>query len=115
MKNIYCAAFITVIAAPLVAAELASGDQIMSTISGNTVQGGMSDGSAYTEYYDTDGTIKGANYTGAWSVEGDTMCFDYGEGKNCWGVAIEDDMVTWMNGDTADGSGTVLTGNPNDF
>ena len=43
------------------------------------------------------------------------MCFDYGEEKSCWGVAIEDDMVTWMNGDTAEGTGTVVIGNPNGF
>ena len=50
MKCFVCAAFLVIAAAPLTAAELASGDQIMSTISGNTVQGGMSNGSAYTEF-----------------------------------------------------------------
>ena len=115
MKHFTWAAALVFVASPLAAAELASGDQIMSTISGNTVQGSMADGSAYTEFYDADGTIKGADYTGKWTVEADTMCFDYGEGQNCWGVAMDGDMVTWMNGDAADGTGTVVSGNPNGF
>jgi len=115
MKHFVVAAVLTFAAAPLAAGELASGDQINSAISGNTVQGSMADGSAYTEFYDTDGTIKGADYTGAWTVEGDQMCFDYGEGKGCWGVALDGDEVSWMSGDTADGTGTIVSGNPNDF
>lgn len=106
---------IILVAAPLAASELASSDEIMSTISGNTVQSGMSDGSAYTEFYDADGTIKGANYTGTWTVEDSEMCFEYGEGKTCWGVAIDGDTVTWMNGDAAEGTGTIVSGNPNGF
>lgn len=115
MKHFVFAALVTFAATPLAAGELASGDEITDAISGNTVQGSMADGSAYTEFYDTDGTIKGADYTGAWTVENDTMCFDYGEDKNCWGVAIDGDNVSWMNGDTADGTGTIVSGNPNEF
>ncbi|MEQ9260137.1 MAG: hypothetical protein RIG84_13705 [Roseovarius sp.] len=114
MKQIFLAAVLALGSAPLAFAEMATGDDIMSAISGNTVQGSMADGAGYTEFYDTDGTIKGADYTGAWTVEADKMCFDYGEGKTCWGVKIEGDMVTWMDGDTADGTGTILSGNPND-
>ncbi|WP_420557997.1 hypothetical protein [Roseovarius sp.] len=115
MRHFVCAAVAAFAATTLWAGELASGDEITSTISGNTVQGSMADGSAYTEFYDADGTIKGADYTGAWRVEDDQMCFDYGEEENCWGVAIDGESVTWMNGDTADGTGTVVSGNPNEF
>lgn len=115
MKHYAFAAVAVLSAAPLSAGELASGDEITSAISGNTVQGSMADGSAYTEFYDTDGTIKGADYTGDWRVSDNQMCFDYGEGENCWGVAIDDDAISWMNGDTADGTGTIVSGNPNDF
>lgn len=115
MKHFVLATALAVIAPSFAAAELASGDEIMSVISGNTVQGGMADGSAYTEFYDADGTIKGASYTGTWTVEADTMCFDYGEGQTCWGVAIGGDMVTWMNGGAAEGTGTVVSGKPNGF
>lgn len=115
MKTFTLAAVLSVLASPMLAADLASGADIMSNISGNTVQGGMADGSAYTEFYEASGTIKGPNYTGTWTVEDDTMCFDYGEGKTCWGVAIRGDMVTWMNGETAEGTGTIVPGNPNGF
>lgn len=115
MKTFAFATVISLLALPLAAAELASGDAIMAAISGNTVQGSMADGSAYTEFYEDGGTIRGVDYTGAWSVEGDQMCFDYGEGKGCWGVAIDGDSVTWMNGDAADGTGTIVPGNPNSF
>ena len=57
----------------------------------------MADGSAFTGLYDADGTIKGADYTGAWTVEADTTCFDYGEGKNCLGIAMASDVDEWRS------------------
>lgn len=115
MKLSVITASVILMASPLAAANLATGDQIMAALSGNTVQGGMSDGTAYTEFYDADGTIKAVDYSAEWSVEGDTMCFDYGEGATCWGVAIDGDMVTWMNDGAAEGTGTIVPGNPNNF
>ena len=51
----------------------------------NTVQGNMDATGAYAEFYDADGTIKAADYTGEWSIEGDTMCFAYTETPTeCW-------------------------------
>ncbi len=102
--------------APLAAEELAPGEAIMAAISGNTVQGSMDASGAYTEVYDVDGTIKAADYTGAWSIEGDTMCFDYGEAPvECWSVGIDGDQITWAMEGKASGSGTLLEGNPNNF
>jgi len=75
----------------------------------------MSDGTAYAEFYDADGTIKAADYTAEWSIDGDQMCFDYGEGPGCWGVVIDGDMVTWMNEGAAEGTGTITSGNSNGF
>ncbi|MGK7654329.1 MULTISPECIES: hypothetical protein [unclassified Roseovarius] len=115
MKRYVLAAVAALAAGPLAAGELATGDEITSAISGNTVQGDMSDGTAYTEFYDTDGTIRGADYTGNWRVSDDKMCFDYGEGENCWGVSLDGEGVSWMNGDVSDGTGTILDGNPNEF
>ena len=103
------------LAAPALAADLATGDQISAAISGNTVQGGMSDGSAYTEFYDADGSIKADGYEGAWTIEGDQMCFDYGEGADCWSVLLDGEMVTWVKDGEDAGTGTILTGNPNEF
>ena len=103
-------------ALPAVAQDLATGDAITATIAGNTVTGSMSDASGYTEFYTADGTIKGKDYTGTWTVEADKMCFVYGtDPATCFGVKIAGDQVTWVN-DTSDaGTGTIQPGNPNNF
>jgi hypothetical protein len=102
---------------PLAAAaqDLATGAEISAAISGNTVQGSMSASGAYTEFYAADGAIKADGYTGTWTVEGDAMCFDYGEGKDCWGVRIDGEAVTWVKDGADGGTGTIVTGNPNNF
>ncbi|MDX1402634.1 MAG: hypothetical protein R3245_11985, partial [Kiloniellales bacterium] len=95
---------------------LASGSEISKAISGNTVQGTMVDSSSYTEFYATDGTIKGDGYSGVWRIRGNTMCFDYGEDPEaCWHVSIDGDQVFWIKGGLADGYGTIVSGNPNNF
>ena len=102
---------------PLVAQaqDLATGAAIAAAISGNTVQGNMTSLGAYTEFYAADGTIKGDGYTGAWTVEGDTMCFDYGDGEDCWSVRIDGEAVTWVQNGAEGGTGTIVAGNPNNF
>ncbi len=115
MKHLYFASALTLLAAPGLAADMATGDEITAAISGNTVQGSMVDAGGYTEFYDTDGSIKADGYGGKWSVEGDTMCFDYGEGTDCWGVSIKGDMVAWIKDGNEDGTGTILPGNPNEY
>jgi hypothetical protein len=101
--------------APAFAETLATGAEITAAISGNTVQGSMTASGAYTEFYAADGAIKGQGYTGTWTVEGDTMCFDYGEGKDCWGVRIDGEAVTWVQDGADGGTGTIVAGNPNSF
>lgn len=97
------------------AEALATGAEISAVLSGNTVQGSMIDAGAYTEFYAADGTIKADGYTGTWTVDGDAMCFDYGEGKDCWNVRIEGEAVTWVQDDVDGGTGTIVAGNPNNF
>ncbi|MGL4235026.1 hypothetical protein [Tabrizicola sp.] len=103
--------------APFAAAaeEMATGAEITAAISGNTVQGSMSASGAYTEFYAEDGTIKGADYTGKWAIEGDTMCFTYDAAPDCWNVRIEGDAVTWVQNGADGGTGTIVPGNPNNF
>lgn len=97
-------------------AEMATGEQIKSAITGNTVQGSMDASGAYTEYYAADGTAFGKDYKAKWSVEGDTMCWVYdGTPKDCWGVEIAGDQIRWVKDGKAQGTGTVVTGNPNNF
>ncbi len=102
---------------PALAQEKASADAIRSTIIGNTVQGAMSDGAGYTEFYAGDGTIKGADYAGNWTLDGDKMCFAYGEDPaTCWSVSIAGDQVTWLDDAMASaGTGTIVAGNPNGY
>jgi hypothetical protein len=103
-----------VLATPGFAQELATGDQIRAAVAGNTVMGSMSASGAYTEFYATDGTIRSADYAGRWTVEGDTMCFAYGEDPaTCWSVSLAGDQVSWLVGGVVEGSGTIVPGNPN--
>ncbi|HEY7689047.1 MAG TPA: hypothetical protein VH835_10155 [Dongiaceae bacterium] len=98
-----------------------TGDQIRSLVTGNTVQGSMEASGGYTEFYAEDGTIKGkdntgANYQGAWSIDGDNMCFQYGDDPiACWQVAKEGDQIQWVKDGKIDGTGTLMQGNPNNF
>jgi hypothetical protein len=115
MKLLYATGFVAAMAVPAMASSLATSDEIKAAIIGNTVEGGMSDGAAYAEYYSEDGAIKADGYTGTWSLDGNDMCFDYGEGPACWSVSIDGDKVAWMNGDTEEGTGTIKAGNPNEF
>jgi uncharacterized Zn ribbon protein len=105
-----------VIAAPQALAAMATADQITAAVSGNTIQGNMDSSGPYAEYYSADGTVFGKDYKAKWSVEGDTMCWVYeGTPKDCWGVEIEGDQVKWVKDGKAQGSGTVLKGNTNNF
>jgi hypothetical protein len=101
--------------ASALAQELATGAEIAAAISGNTVQGSMSASGAYTEFYAADGTIKGKDYTGTWTVEGDAMCFNYGDAPDCWTVRIDGADVTWVKDGADGGTGTIVPGNPNNF
>lgn len=103
------------LALPAFAQDLATGDAIKAAIAGKTVQGSMIASGAYTEFYAEDGTIKGDGYAGTWTVEGDAMCFDYGEGASCWGVRLSGDQVAWIKDGKEDGTGTLVDGNPNNF
>jgi hypothetical protein len=101
------------LALPAFADNHATGDQIRAAIAGNTVQGSMTTSGAYTEFYAADGTIKGADYAGTWTIDGDQMCFAYGEAPTCFGVRLAGDQVTWVGATGDEGTGTILSGNPN--
>ena len=118
MKNLLLAFFVGLVGIGNAAAgySMSTGDQIQQMIGGNTVQGSMLDGSRYTEFYAADGTIRGNGYTGSWRVNENQMCFKYGEDpENCWSVEIKGDQVSWIVDGKKDGTGTIVTGNPNEF
>jgi len=115
MKSLYVASLLVLTSMPAFAQTLATGEQITAAIGGNTVQGSMLDAGAYTEFYQADGVIKGADYTGKWTIKDNQMCFDYGEGADCWSVRIEGEAVTWVKDSKDGGTGTIVAGNPNNF
>lgn len=108
-------AVLLALSAPAFAETMATGAEITAAISGNTVQGSMAEAGVYTEFYAADGMIKGQDYTGVWTVEGDKMCFNYGEAPDCWNVRIVGDAVTWVQDGVDGGTGTIVKGNPNKF
>lgn len=115
LKHITALVFAIAVPCAVQAQDLAAGADITAAIADNTVQGSMSASGAYTEFYAADGTIRGQGYAGTWTVEGDTMCFDYGQGKDCWGVRIDGETVTWVQDGVDGGTGTIVAGNPNNF
>ena len=95
-----------------------TGDEIRSQIVGNTVSGEM--GTAFTEFYNPDGTIRGSSadgaYQGKWHIDGDTLCLEYDEPLGCRKIALDGDKVTFVTEDgEVDGSGTLIKGNPNHY
>ena len=106
----------SVLAAPAVAADTLKGAQIQQIVAGNTVQGSMEGTGAYAEFYQKDGTIKGEGYVGAWTIEGDTMCFQYGsDPKTCFAVAKDGNAIQWIKDGKVEGTGAVAPGNPNNY
>ncbi|HEV7251723.1 MAG TPA: hypothetical protein VGN97_01290 [Mesorhizobium sp.] len=76
----------------------------------------MASTGVYTEFYAADGTIRGKDYTGAWRVTDDAMCFAYGQDpETCWQVRLRGDQVTWVMEGADVGTGTLVPGNPNGF
>jgi hypothetical protein len=94
-----------------------NGDQIKSTVSNMTVEGKMNDGMEYSEFYGADGTIKGKDYTGKWTIEGNEMCFVYGTDpkKSCYGISKTADGIEWMEDGKAEGTGMMMQGNVRNY
>ncbi|MGH6931403.1 MAG: hypothetical protein ACREEE_03100 [Dongiaceae bacterium] len=110
------AAMIALCANLAAAGERLTGDQITAQIAGKTVTGAMESSGEYAEYYQADGMIKGKDYIGKWSVEGDSMCFQYGaDPKSCWQVAVDGDRIEWLMDGKVAGTGIIVDGNPNNF
>ena len=106
--------------APALAQEdrLLSGPEVAQMISGNTVEGTMAAGGPYREFYLPDGTIRGSNYDGRWSVVDDTLCFTYDAATppQCWSARINrSGEISWIKNGVVDGNGIVQPGNPANF
>lgn len=108
--------FFAFAAAGALAQGLASGADIQSAIAGNTVRGAMDASGGFEEFYTADGAIKGADYSGEWSVQDDRMCFVYdGNPASCWAARINGTSVTWVGSTGDEGTGQILPGNPKGY
>jgi len=84
-----------------------SGDQIRTSLVGNTMVG-VQDGSRYEQYLDPSGTIIGSagadDYFGQWKITGNQICF-YNTSKSadwdCSTVMLRNDQIIFEDGTTA--------------
>ncbi|TAG30472.1 MAG: hypothetical protein EAZ40_01455 [Rhodobacterales bacterium] len=105
------------LACPAFAETLATGPEIAAAISGNTIDGTATGQGPYVEYYGKDGTIRGYDYSGRWSIQGDLLCVSEVT-KLCMAVRINGDLLTWVNdGEGGEDGATmqILPGNPYGF
>jgi hypothetical protein len=115
MKALIAALALTV-AFSAVAAEPLAGEQIRALVSGKTVDGTMTDTGRYAEFYAADGQIRGKDYVGVWTIEGDAMCFVYPDvEKACWQVGVSDGEIQWIRDGVVLGVGAATEGNVNGF
>ena len=105
------------IAGAAVAGSPLSGDGIKTMMSDVTVEGKMNDGMAYSEFYEADGKIRGKDYSGKWTVEGDSMCFVYSTApdKMCYEIGDNGNGIDWMQKGKVLGTGTVTKGNVRNY
>lgn len=109
------AALLLLLAVPAAAQEASesralSGAEIAALVSGNTVEGAMTAGGPYRETYLPDGTIRGPDYEGRWSVVGDTLCFEYdpAEEADCWGAEMgANEEIRWVRDGRVEGTGRI--------
>ncbi|WP_103332193.1 hypothetical protein [Pseudotabrizicola formosa] len=114
VRSLLCLA--ALVPLPALAQDLASADAIRAAIVGNTVRGSMVASGGFTEYYAPDGAIRGPDYSGQWSIDGNRMCFGYdGNPASCWAVRVSGRSVVWVGSAGDEGTGTILPGNPNNY
>jgi hypothetical protein len=86
-----------------------SGDQIRSTLVGNTFSG-FADGESYSEHLNPDGTISGqapsGAYAGRWRISRDQICCSYAEDQrdpkwDCTEVKFKASQIIWNDKTTA--------------
>jgi hypothetical protein len=98
-------------------AVMLSEQEILAQIIGNTASGASAK-HGWSEYYQSDGTIRGRTddgpYQGKWTLSGSEMCFVYDDSGDvgCWRISVEGDEVTYHKKGKHDMTGTLVKGNP---
>ncbi len=109
-------AIAALIAGSAVAQDAPTAVEIAAAVSDHTYQGSMSaGGSGFAEYYASDGSIRGLDYTGIWRTEDGTMCFNYGQGDRCFGISIDGPSMVMYKDGQIDGNGMLVPGNPQNY
>ena len=104
---------ILLLASPACAETPARADAIRAALIGNTVTGNMLASGGYAEFYAADGSIRAADYAGSWALNGDRMCFDYGDAAaTCFAVVLSGAHVVWLGEGGEEGAGVISAGNP---
>ena len=78
--------------------KLLSGAEIQTLLAGNTAIHHY-EGAAQFQYHQADGTMKiegRSPRVDKWKVDGDLACFDYGDGFQCWKMAVEGTTIYWF-------------------
>ena len=101
--------------AAVFAGQMATDAEIVSAVSGKSLQGSMLK-NTFAEYYAPDGTIKGKGYSGKWRVANNAMCFQYGDKpEGCWELELNGPSMILFKDGKVDGNGILVEGNPHNF
>lgn len=98
------------------AADMLTGSEIKTLVSGNTITGTMIESGNYAEFFQPDGIVKGNGYTGLWTVSSDSICFRFGSDPEvCRRLGWNGDQLQWLSGKRLTGTGMLVPGNPNNY
>lgn len=99
------------------APAVANSDAIARALSGNTLSGSLEASGPFEEYFDASGAIHGPDYSGTWTLNGETLCLDYdGNPPSCWQLQLDGDSLVWRSaGGAVEGHARIIKGNPKGF
>jgi uncharacterized lipoprotein NlpE involved in copper resistance len=105
------------------AGEKVGAAELPTIVSNRTFRGKDDAGEPYSEYYATDGTLRGTSggeaYAGSWKVVGEQLCFTYPEAgtseTECYAVFKDGDVLTWVTSDGEVVAATYAEGNPDNL
>ena len=108
----------TVQASPKGIQEILMGSEIQRLIVGHTLTGQTVKRGEFTDYYRTDGTLRGPGYAGTWVIQNNALCFEITgkeDGKSCWQFGRDGDGFQLISEGKVVGAGSTVKGNPDDL
>jgi hypothetical protein len=98
--------------------EILMGSEIQGLIIGNTLTGETVKHGAFSYFYNKDGTIRGADYQGTWTIKDNALCLKSAGDETtprCWKFGRDGDGFQLILNGNVVGTGSVVRGNPNDL